>query len=94
MDSWVILGSVKTGEGQKEHQRELTHRSKNPIVKTEQSVRSIALTIHGAKFSQYKLPFCPFYPCKLQEEMLVCARLSQVRAMQPPEHARPILLSQ
>lgn len=51
MDSWVILESVKTEEWQKGHQRELTHQHKNLVMKTEQSVSSIALTIHGAKAS-------------------------------------------
>lgn len=60
MDSWVILGSTKSGEGQKGHQRELTHQSKNPVVKTEQNVSSIALTIRGAKISHYKISFSPF----------------------------------
>lgn len=60
MDSWVILGSAKAREGQKGHQRELTHQSKNLVVKTEQSVSSIALTICGAKVSHYKMPFSPF----------------------------------
>lgn len=57
MDSWVISGSVKAGEGQKGHQSELTHQSKNPVVKAEQSVSSIALTICGAKFTHYQMPF-------------------------------------
>lgn len=64
MDSWVILDSVKAGEGQKGRQRELSHQSKNPVVKTEQRVSSIALTIHGAKVSHYKMPFPPF--CSVQ----------------------------
>lgn len=57
MDSWVILDSERAGEGQKGHQKELTHQSKNPVVKTEQNVSSIALTIHGAKVTHYKMPF-------------------------------------
>lgn len=79
MDSWVILDSMKVGEGQKGCQRELTHQSKNPVVKTEQRVSSIALTIHGAKVSHYKMLFSPFLfcPAKLQEEMFVCVGSSQ-----------------
>lgn len=61
MDSWVILDSMKAEEGQKGHQRELTHQNKNSVVKTERSVSSIALTIHCAKSSHYRclsLLFC------------------------------------
>lgn len=64
MDSWVILDSMKAGEGQKERQRELTHQSKNPVVQTEQRVSSVALTIHGAKVPHYKMLFSPF--CSIQ----------------------------
>lgn len=60
MDSWVILDSTRAGEGQKGHQRELSYQSKNPVVKTEQAVSSIALTIRGAKVSHYKMSFSPF----------------------------------
>lgn len=79
MDSWVILDSMKAGEGQKGRQRELTHQSKNPVVKTEQRVSSIALTIEGARVSHYKMPFSPFLlcPAKVQEEMFVCVGSSQ-----------------
>lgn len=95
MDSRVILDSMKAGEGQKGRQRELTHQSKNSVVKTEQRVSSIALTILGAKVSHYKMPFSLFfYAAKQQEEKFTYMGLSEARAGQPPVHKCPLLLRQ